>query len=214
MKKKIIMLLIGWAMFLSLPTKSNAQSIADAVQQLALDYQKLSGLKSILNQMYQGYEVVSKGYNSVKDVSKGSFTLHQAFLDGLMVVSPTVRKYPRVQDIINDQLSLVSEYKSASATFRQDSHITPDEIGYIMDVYNNLVTQSLSNLNELTMVMGDNKLRMSDDERLRAIDRIYTTGHEQLTFLRQFNNHTQSVANQRSINAGDAQTLQKLYGIQ
>jgi len=212
-KKRLMLVLIGLAVLAVTPVNSRAQSIADAAQQLALDYQKLSGLKSILKQMYQGYEVVNKGYNSVKDVSKGNFDLHQAFLDGLMVVSPTVRKYPRVQDIINDQASLLSEYKSASATFKQDKHINPDEIGYMMDVYNNLVSQSLSHLNELTMIMSDNKLRMSDDERLRAIDRLYAEGHESLTFLRQFNNNTQAVAIQRAQQSNDRQTLKTLYGI-
>lgn len=204
----LTLLLLG-----SMSMTTKAQSIAQDVMQLELDYQKLAGLKSILKQMYQGYEVVSKGYNSVKSVSQGNFNLHQAFLNGLMVVSPTVRKYVRITDIINDQAALVGEYKSASKSFKQDPHFNPDEISYMMDVYNNLIRNSLSNLSLLTTVLSDNQLRMSDNERLQAIDRIYTTGHDQLTFLRQFNNNTQSVAAQRAQEAGDQQTLKNLYGI-
>src|ERR1700744_2274074 len=88
-----------------------AQSIAQDLEQLSLDYQKLAGLKSILSQMYTGYEALSKGYNAVKEVSQGNFNLHEAFLDGLFIVSPTVRAYPRVADIINDQTSLMGEYQ-------------------------------------------------------------------------------------------------------
>jgi len=163
MKKTGIIILLLIAGLAGLPYQSKAQTIADDVQQLALDIQKLAGLKSVLNQMYQGYEVVSKGYNAVKDISEGNYSLHEAFLDGLLIVSPTVRKYVRVQDIINDQAELISEYQSASGIFRQDKQITPDEIGYMMDVYNNLVTQSLSNLSMLTSVITSNQLRMSDD---------------------------------------------------
>ena len=47
----------------------NAQS-AEA-QQLLLNVEKLSQLKSILKNMYKGYEVVSKGYNAIQDISKG-----------------------------------------------------------------------------------------------------------------------------------------------
>ncbi len=204
-----ILLFIGMA-----PSIVRAQSIAQELEQLQLDYQKLAGLKSILKQMYQGYELVNKGYNAVKNVSKGNYTLHEAFLDGLMVVSPTVRKYPRVMDIINDQSELVSEYKSSYGAFKQDSHFNPDEISYMTDVYNHLITSSLSNLNTLTTIMSDNKLRMSDNERLQAIDRVYTAGHDQLTFLRQFNNNTQTVAIQRAQQTSDQETLKKLYGIQ
>lgn len=210
MKKTILIffILLGSATF-----KTYAQSIAQDLTQLELDYQKLAGLKSILKQMYTGYELVDKGYNSVKSISQGNFSLHEAFLDGLMVVSPTVRKYPKVLQIISDQTELVSEYKSAYSTFKQDKHFNPDEISYMIDVYNNLVSGSLQNLSTLTMVMSDNKLRMSDNERLQAIDRVYAAGHDQLTFLRQFNNNTESVAIQRAQQANDQQTLKTLYGI-
>jgi len=214
MKKTGITLLLFIALLAGVPCQSKAQTIADDIQQLALDIQKLAGLKSVLNQMYQGYEVVSKGYNAVKDVSQGNYSLHEAFLDGLLIVSPTVRKYVRVQDIINDQAELITEYKNAYNTFKQDKQITPDEIGYMMDVYNNLVTQSLSNLSMLTSVISNNSLRMSDDERLRQIDRLYATGHDELTYLRQFNDHAQSVALARAQATNDQQTIQKLYGIQ
>lgn len=201
------------ALVMVLPVNSRAQSIADCIQQLTLDYQKLAGLKSILQQMYQGYEVLSKGYNSVKDVSQGNFSLHEAFLDGLMVVSPTVRKYPRAADIISDQASLVREYKSASSAFGQDKHFNPDEVGYMMDVYNHLISTSLKNLDDLATVMTDNQVRMSDAERLAAIDRIYTDSHSQLSFLRRFNDQVYRTVLQRSRETNDRQTLKNLYGI-
>ncbi|EHQ24284.1 hypothetical protein [Mucilaginibacter paludis] len=213
MKKKCLLLLTVMTLTMAQPAPIKAQSVTDLLQQLALDYQKLAGLKSILKQMYQGYEVVDKGFNSVKDVSKGNFSLHEAFLNGLMVVSPAVRKYPRVKDIISDQASLISEYKSAYNTFRQNTHFNPDELSYMGMIYNNLVSQSLQNLDELSLVMGDNQLRMSHDERLQAIDRIYADGHNQLTFLRKFNNQVQSIALTRAKAAGDNQSIQKLYGI-
>lgn len=213
MKTFIICFILSGILAFLTTSSVQAQSIAQDLEQLGLDYQKLAGLKSILKQMYTGYEVLDKGYNAVKDVSQGNFNLHEAFLDGLMVVSPTVRKYPRIQDIINDQLELMSEYKMALTTFKQDSHFSPDEISYIITVYNNLITQSLNNLSELTTVMADNKLRMSDHERIAAIDRMYFTGHDQLAFLRQFNNNAEMIAIQRANIAGDKQTLKTLYGI-
>lgn len=195
------------------PVISRAQSIAQDLEQLSLDYQKLAGLKSILKQMYIGYEVVSKGYGAVKDISKGSFSLHEAFLDGLMIASPAVRQYPKVAGIINDQALLVSEYKSAYHTFRNDPHFSPDEIGYMMDVYNNLVSQSLKNLDALAMIITDSKVRMSDADRIRAIDRIYQDSHGQLDFLRQFNDRSYAVALWRSRQVNDQKTLKTLYGI-
>ena len=213
MKKSIILLVLCVSLTCLFPSPGKAQSIAQDLEQLSLDYQKLAGLKSILKQMYTGYEVLSKGYSAVKDVAQGNFTLHEAFIDGLFIVSPTVRAYPRIADIINDQAMLVDEYQSAWASFRQDKHFDPDEIGYMMNVYNNLISASLKNLSDLSMIITDSQLRMSDAERLAAIDRIFTGGHGQLSFLRSFNDRNYRIAVQRAREANDQQSIRNLYGI-
>ena len=195
------------------PFKSKAQTISDLLEQLSLDYQKLAGMKSTLNEMYNGYDVLYKGYNAVSDVSKGSFNLHEAFLDGLYLVSPSVRKYPHIKDIVNDQASLISEYNSAYNFFRRNRHFSPVEVNYMGSVYNNLVKQSLKSLSDLAMILTDKELRMSDAERLSAIDRIYGESHGQLNFLRKFNNETSQIAALRAKDEDGKNTLKSLYGI-
>jgi len=211
--KKTISIIFALLLCSVASVKTQAQSIAQDMEQLELDYQKLSGLKSILKQMYQGYELVYNGYNSVKSISEGNYNLHQAFLNGLLVVSPTVRKYQKILNIISNQTELVAEYKSAYNSFKQDTHFNPDEISYMIDVYNNLITGSMNNLSSLTMVLSNNQLRMSDAERIRAIDQIFSTGQQQLSFLRQFNNNAQTIANERAQQAADQQTIKTTYGI-
>src|ERR1700676_3213647 len=142
--KKILVCL---ALFLGLefmPVKSEAQ--AYELARLILDIEKLLQLKNILSDLYKGYEILSTGYNTIKNISEGNFNLHKAFLDGLLAVSPTVQKYERVVDIIEDQGRIVSEYKSAYNLFKQDKHFTPDELVYISTVYNNLIRKSEKNL--------------------------------------------------------------------
>jgi hypothetical protein len=56
---------------------------SDEAQQLLLYIEKLAQLKNILNDMYRGYQIVSKGYNTNKDISKGNFNLHNVFLKRL-----------------------------------------------------------------------------------------------------------------------------------
>lgn len=196
-----------------LPRQSKAQSVDDCIQQLILDYEKLASLKNILSQMYQGYEVLSKGYSAVKGVAQGNFSLHEAFLDGLYLVSPAVRKYPRITDIINDQATLVSEYRQASGSFSRSGRFKPDELTYMMTVYNNLVSASLQNLDNLVMIITDSQLRMSDAERLRAIDRLYHESHNQLTYLRRFNGQASAMVKQRALIEQDRQALHSIYGI-
>lgn len=212
--KKIMMsLLIAAPLALAMPLSSKAQSVADCIQQLVLDYQKLASLKNILGQMYTGYEVLTKGYTAVKDVAQGNFSLHEAFLDGLYLVSPTVRKYPRVTDIINEQAELVSAYKSASRQFGQDKHFSLDEMAYLISVYDNLISGSLKNLDALSMIITDSQLRMSDAERLAAIDRLYLESHNELSYLRRFNDEAAKIVWQRTRSEADRQSMRSVYGI-
>ncbi len=191
--------------------KTKAQ-VAESAQ-LALNIEKLAQFKQILSDMKKGYQVLSGGYNTIKGISQGNFSIHKVFLDGLMEVSPTVRNYRRVGDIVNYQILLVREYKSAYNRFRSDENFSIKEIGYLGKVYDNLFRESLRNLDELTTIVTAGKLRMSDDERLRAIDDISKDMEGKLDFLRQFNQNTSVLSLQRAKEKKDAQSVKKVYGL-
>ncbi len=202
-------LIIGLAIMLNVHVMAQSQE----AQQLLLDIEKLAQLKKILNDMYKGYEIVSGGYNAIKDISQGNFSLHKDFLDGLLQVSPAVQKYERIADIINYQTRIVKEYKAAFSKFKTDKNFTITEIDYMGKVYINLLNQSLKNLDELTMVITADKLRMTDDERLQAIDKIFDRIEDQYSFLRNFNNSTSLLSMQRSKEQRDVDVSRKLNGI-
>lgn len=193
-------------------TKCKAQTFE--VEQLILDYQKLTELKSILSELKTGYQILSTGYETIRSISEGNFNLHNAFLSALLAINPAVKNYKHVADIISYQSSIVSEYKSAFSRFKQDKHFTPDEISYLGTVYGNLFNQSLNDIINLTNILTANKMRMSDDERLHAIDGIYSTSKEQLMFIRSFNNSTTLLAIARATEENDAASAMKLYGLE
>lgn len=206
--KKLLIIGTVFILFL-LPSKVTAQK--QEIQQLILNIEKLAQFKQILKDMKKGYEILSGGYNTVKDLSEGNFSLHETFLDALMQVSPTVRNYKRIGDIVNYQVLLVKEYKSAFNRFRDSKNFNPEEIAYLERVYDNLVKQSLRNLDELTSVITANKMRMSDDERLAAIDKIYTDMQDKLLFLRNFNNNTAVLDLQRAKERNDTRAMRNIY---
>ena len=192
---------------------SVAKAQSDDVQQLVLDVQKLTQLKSILKDMQQGYTIISKGYTAVSDIAKGNFNLHEIFLDGLLTVSPAVKNYSRVAEIISYQTQIVKEYKSAYNRFTTSGSFNTNEIDYIGKVYSNLFNASLKNLDALLMVITASNLRMNDAERLKSIDKIHGNMQDQLIFLRQFNNNTSLLALQRAKENNDVSTMQSLYGV-
>lgn len=190
---------------------SRAQS--DEAQQLLLNWEKLKTLEEILDNMYAGYKIIDKGYTTIKNISEGNYSIHQLFLDGLMAVNPAVRNYKRIPFIIQYQKLLVTEYKRANTRFKQDPNFNYEELQYLASVYAFLFQASLRNIDDLVMIITATKLRMSDEERMAAIDRIFYDMESKLIFLRGFNNNTQLLAIQRARSANDVRTLQSIYGI-
>ncbi|MBK0368613.1 TerB family tellurite resistance protein [Flavobacterium agrisoli] len=193
--KKILILTILITL-LMIPVKSMGQSAE--IQQLILNIEKLSQFKKILSDMKKGYELLSGGYKTVKDMTEGNFSLHKTFLDALMQVSPAVRNYKKVGEIVEYQISIVKESRNGMNRFIKSGNFSGQEINYFEKVYGNLLNQSVRNLDELTMVITADKLRMSDDERLKAVDDIYEQMQDKLLFLRNFNTTSNVLALQRS----------------
>jgi hypothetical protein len=210
--KKIIIILILTGGITASSHKANAQaSTAQDVQQLVLDIEKLTQFKAILTDMKTGYTLLTQGYNQVKDISQGNFNIHSAFLNSLMEVSPEVRKYGRIADIIEEQASIVSEYKSTLRQANSGGHFNASELIYMNQVFSQLLTQSLNNLTTLANVITAGNLRMSDAERLQTIDHIYSDTQNKLVFLRSFDNQVAILSLQRQKAQNDVNTLQKLY---
>lgn len=210
MYRKIICIVLLGLLFVQCP-RAGAQ-VAEA-QQLALNIQKLAQFRKILKNMYDAYRILSQGYNKVKDITSGNYNVHQVFLDGLMAVSPSVRNYKRIPDIIRNQASIVKEYRRSFNYFRESGVFSAAELTYLGNVYDNLLDRSVSNVNELTMILTAGSLRMSDDERLTAIDRLADETSEQLSFLRSFNNKTGVFARERLKGKAETKTIENFYNI-
>lgn len=191
----------------------NAFTQSHEAQQLLLNWEKLRQLEEILDNMYRGYKILDKGYTTVKKITQGNYTLHELFIDGLMLVNPSIKNYKRIPFIIDYQKLLLKEYQRAYNRFRQDPNFKLDELEYLANVYKFLFDASLRNIDELMMIITATKLSMSDDERMQAIDRIFFDMEDKLVFLRTFNNNTQLLAIQRARSANDIKTLRQLYGI-
>ncbi|PZX51508.1 hypothetical protein LV84_03665 [Algoriphagus ratkowskyi] len=207
-KLRFILLPIFFAMSLH-----TASAQADESAQLLLNVTKLSQLKQILTHLEKGYTTLRSGYTQISTIASGNFTLHEAFLDGLLQINPTVKNYHKVAEIISFQMKLVKDYKSAFTKFKTSGQFTANEISYLSKVYGNLFQSSLQQLDELTLVLATGTLRMTDEERLTAIDQIHIDIQEKLHFLTAFNQETTVMAIQRSLEAQEVTEMQMLYNL-
>lgn len=211
MKKRCLPVLLVLTL-LSMNLKPAYAQVNEAAQ-LALNIQKLAELKSILTTLKKGFDVVSKGYNTVKKLTEGNFSLHKVFLDGLMQVSPTVKKYRKIPEIIEAQIMLIKETKVTTRRVLNAGLFNQGEVDYILGVYQTIVAGSLKNIDDLVTIITANSLRMTDDERLSAIDKICTDMGDKLEFVRDFSQTCSLLAFEKSKEKNQITASEKLLGL-
>jgi hypothetical protein len=204
---------MGIAFGICMAAWASGKAQAFDVEQLALDVQKLEQLKQILTDLKEGYQVLDKGYSTVRDIAKGSFNLHQAFLNGLLAVSPAVRDYQRVKDIVSLELSMVGKYQAAWGAIQNSGHFRPEELALLGQVYSSLFAESAKGLSDLVNILTGGTMRASDAERMHGIDGIYNGMLGQAVFLDKVNNTATLMGLQRAQEEKDVEVLGGLYGI-
>lgn len=193
------------------PKQSGAQ--AAEAEQLLLNVEKLAQLKSMLQDLKKGYALLQEGYGAVRDISEGNFSLHENFLNRLLQVSPAVRTYFRVGDIVRTQGRLLSEGRSALRQLAGSGQLSAAELAYAEGVYRRLLQKSTRSLEELILVLTSGALRMSDGERLAAIDALWRTTEEQLGALHRFTSGARLMALARARERSDITAMRKLYSL-
>lgn len=188
-------------------------SQAHEITQLVLNYEKLTQMKRILDNMYKGYSILDKGYNTVKGIAEGNFKLHEAFLNELLTVSPEVRKYYRVAEIIQYQQRILNEYKFTYYQVKNGDSFSASELAFMAELYDGLFKASLRNLDELVLILTGGELRMSDFERLEAIDRLHGEMSGLLISLREINSELTTLGRQRIRIKNERKSILKLNGI-
>ncbi len=207
MRKCLVGVVVVWLFVFS--NKVNAQ--ADELAQLALNIEKLAQFKQILSDLKKGYQILSGGYNTIKDLSQGNFKLHETFLNGLYTVSPSVKKYSRIGDIINSQVRIVKIYQSSLKQLRGAGVFSPDELNYFSGVFSGVSKKALSNLEDLALILTSGKTRMNDEERMAAIDKIYGEMSDKELFVKSFSADNNMLLIQRKKELKNTELLRKLY---
>jgi preprotein translocase subunit YajC len=183
------------------------------VKQLLLNVEKLKQFKNILEDMKKGYTIIDQGYGTIKKISEGNFSLHETFLDNLLKVSPTVKKYYRVNEIIHLQIRIAKTSSFALKQFSSKKGWSLEDFNYLQSVLKRIGKSSLQNLDDLTMVLSANQLRMNDDERLKEIDRIYSDILDKTQFLDSFLQQQQMIFYHKEMELKQIEALRKNYSI-
>lgn len=183
---------------------------AQELEQLRLDLEKLAQFKIMLSEMKSGYQTLLNGYNSVRDAGKSNFSLHQNYLDGLLLVSPSVKNNPAVARVYQNQTQLISNYKNLLARLNASHVFTPAELSEVLTACSSISNAVSGDAELLLSVLTPGKFRMSDGERSDVIAQLDKSVLRQLAKLKVVSEDYNKIMMLRLQNTRDMNALKRL----
>lgn len=212
MKKTMIILglLLG-------TTVADGQAIGELFQQGQTQakylMQQIAALQVYIGYVQKGYSIVQKGLDDIGKLKKGDLDIHTDYFNSLRSVNPKVREYSKVAAIISMQLDILKVYRDARKSMAQGGLFTGQEENYVAGVYKKLLDDCTATTDELIMVTTDGKLQMTDDERIKRIDKMYSEMQTRYGFVRSFSDQSRLLATARAHDKNDVQTSRTINGI-
>lgn len=157
--------------------------------------EQIAAFQLYLGYIKKGITITNNGLNLVHDLKNGEFNLHSDYFNSLKNVNPRIKQYARVADIISLEKSILNTYKKIKAIVS----------------FQKLVDATADNIEELTILLTNGKLEMSDKDRMQRIDHIYDDMSAKYLFIISASDKIQINALQNQRDLKDIQTLQKIY---
>lgn len=175
--------------------------------------QQIAALQVYSAYLSKGYSIAKEGLNTIKSIRNGDLLQHTNYFTSLVTVNPKVRQYKKVAEIIALQISIAKQAANAIRAFKNNRHFTSVEINYLQTVLSNLLSVCAKNLDELATLITNGNLQLKDDERIRAIDKIFGDMQDKQQFVRSFCNSATGLSVQRSNEANDIIISKKINGL-
>jgi len=151
--------------------------------------------------------------SQIAGVSKQQTELFTTYYNDLFTVKSIITDYEQVKNIMVRQEMLVREYQSAWALTQQDKHFTAAELSHISSVYTGILKSSVSNLDQLLVLVNSFQTQMSDGKRMELIHAASKNIDQNYNDLKQFNNENIMLSLERAKDENDLKATKALYGI-
>lgn len=175
--------------FVSRPTL-HSQTFAEWFKQEKTQIQylqtQITALGVYAKILENGYEIAKNGLYTIGRIGGEDFDLHSNYLTSLKAVNPRLKSYWKIAETIALEEEILKNTSKHKLYFKNSSFYKSDELFYIENVYNQLLTRCQNSIEELICLTTNGVLDLKDNERLDRIDQIYTNVLDRYVFERYF----------------------------
>ncbi|MBC7886660.1 MAG: hypothetical protein H7Z13_02140 [Ferruginibacter sp.] len=181
--------------------------------QIKVYLQQIAANKVLIEYIRKGYKIARTGLTTIGDIRNGEFNLHRDFIGSLQIVNPKIKNASGVTDILAFQVKIIKVYQQSFKQIKRSGQFTDTEIDYIYSVFTKLLDDTAVILEELLAITSLSHFQMSDDERIKRIDRLYADIKTNYVFAQHFGNDALVLAVQRMKEKQELEKSRELHGI-
>ncbi|WP_428329670.1 hypothetical protein [Mucilaginibacter sp.] len=212
--KKLLAFAIMTVTASAFATKVKAQTFAEWFDQKNTQkkylLQQIAALQVYAAYYKLGNNIAHNGLGSINGSLTSENGLHTTYYNNLQHVSPVVKNNKQVSDILQWQKDILTRMGNLDKT----ANLTDNEKKYVVQVKSALINDCNEQITELQNVVTDNKLQMSDEERLKHIGVIHKAMQDNYRFASSFADQVKVYAFQRVQENNNVIAEKKIYGIQ
>lgn len=175
--------------------------------------QQIADYEVALHELKNGYNTTQNGLNTVHALKNGTYNLHTNYFNSLSTVAPSIKSNPQIKGIADLEQQLESTFDAAISWQKDKALLSKDELQYMQLVYSHLLEDCAKLIDELSLVVTDGKTQMSDEARIREIDKLYADMQLKYRFARSFTDNAYVLAGDRQSGKDTTAVLKKLYDL-
>lgn len=196
---------------LLLSITAHAQTFAEWFDQKSTQkkylYQQIAALQIYSGYLHKGYTIAKGGLGSIDGYIGNEHGLHSSYYAHLKTASVLVKNNPQINDILRWQQDILQK----TGQLKAQNGLTANEALYVNKVCKALLSDCDARLNDLQIILGDQKTEMSDEERIRQIARLHQAMEDNYRFAASFQAQLQLYVRDKKQQVQDINTLNHLY---
>jgi hypothetical protein len=194
-----------------------AQTFAEWFQQNStrLKYygQQIAELEVWLQELRKGYSVTDAGIGSINSSKQGEYDLHGAYYSSLLAINPAVGQLGEVAEIVELQAAIIKRFTDALSGYQANGRFGADYLGYIQNVYANVLQAGVADVAVLTDLLTAGGLQLTDDQRMSRIMELDAGTRERYRFTLAFTDRADLLGTQAAAQQADLGAVRGIYGI-
>lgn len=150
-----------------------SQSLAEFTKQKQLQTQyklnQILALKAYSEVAKQGYQIAGMGWEMVRGIQNGEFSVHREYFGSLSQVHPLISEFPGPGNVMQVYRQISQQIDWMKLFLNRSIHLVGSELGGVNRFNQEVLLKADLILQELEAVLATNQYEMKDGERISAV---------------------------------------------